>query len=54
VLGGESFAALAEHLQNALWGLGGVPAEHRTDSLSRPPSATSAVMRPRTSPGSYG
>lgn len=34
VLGGESFTALAEHLQNALWGLGGVPAEHRTDSLS--------------------
>ena len=34
VLGGESFAALAEHLQNALWGLGGVPHEHRTDSLS--------------------
>jgi hypothetical protein len=34
VLGGESFAALAEHLQNALWSLGGAPAEHRTDSLS--------------------
>ena len=34
VLGGESFAALAEHLQNALWTLGGVPREHRTDSLS--------------------
>ena len=34
VLGGESFAALAEHLQNALWGLGGVPHERRTDSLS--------------------
>jgi hypothetical protein len=34
VLGGESFTALAEHLQNALWGLGGAPAEHRTDSLS--------------------
>ena len=34
VLGGESFAALAEHLQNALWSLGGVPREHRTDSLS--------------------
>jgi hypothetical protein len=26
--------ALAEGLQNALWSLGGVPAEHRTDSLS--------------------
>jgi transposase len=34
VLGGESFVALAEGLQNALWTLGGVPREHRTDSLS--------------------
>jgi hypothetical protein len=34
VLGGESFTALAENLQNALWTLGGVPGEHRTDSLS--------------------
>ena len=34
VLGGESFTALAENLQNALWTLGGVPCEHRTDSLS--------------------
>lgn len=34
VLGGESFTALAEGLQNALWSLGGVPREHRTDSLS--------------------
>jgi hypothetical protein len=34
VLGGESFVALAEGLQNALWSLGGVPREHRTDSLS--------------------
>ena len=34
VLGGESFTALAEGLQNALWCLGGVPHEHRTDSLS--------------------
>lgn len=34
VLGGESFIALAEGLQNALWFLGGVPREHRTDSLS--------------------
>jgi hypothetical protein len=34
VLGGESFVALAEGLQNALWGLGGAPSEHRTDSLS--------------------
>ena len=34
VLGGESFTALAEGLQNALWTLGGVPHDHRTDSLS--------------------
>ena len=34
ILGGESFVALAEGLQNALWLLGGVPREHRTDSLS--------------------
>ena len=34
VLGGESFEALAAGLQNALWQLGGVPEEHRTDSLS--------------------
>jgi transposase InsO family protein len=34
VLGGESFTALAEGLQNALWSLGGVPKEHRSDSLS--------------------
>ena len=34
VLGGESFVALAEGLQNALWALGGAPMEHRSDSLS--------------------
>ena len=34
VLGGESFAALAEGLQDALWTLGGAPLEHRSDSLS--------------------
>jgi hypothetical protein len=34
VLGGESFIALAEGLQNALWALGGVPQQHRSDSLS--------------------
>ena len=32
--GGESFAALSNGLQQALWTLGGAPAEHRTDSLS--------------------
>ena len=34
VLGGESFVALAQGLQNALWTLGGAPRDHRTDSLS--------------------
>lgn len=34
VLGCESYTALSEGLQNALWKLGGVPEEHRTDSLS--------------------
>jgi len=34
ILGGESFEALSTGLQNALWLSGGVPAEHRTDSLS--------------------
>jgi len=34
VLQGESFVALATGLQDALWSLGGVPHEHRTDSLS--------------------
>lgn len=32
--GGESFLALAQGLQNALWLIGGAPQEHRTDSLS--------------------
>jgi len=34
VLGGESFQSLASGLQDALWMAGGVPLEHRTDSLS--------------------
>jgi len=34
VPGGESYIALAEGLQNALWALGGAPREHRSDSLS--------------------
>jgi hypothetical protein len=34
VQGGESYSALAEGLQNALHKMGGVPLEHRTDSLS--------------------
>lgn len=34
ILGGESYVALAEGLQNALWALGGSPIDHRSDSLS--------------------
>ncbi len=34
VQGGESFQALTSGLQEALWMAGGVPEEHRTDSLS--------------------
>lgn len=34
VLGGESYSALVEGMQNALHQLGGVPVEIRTDSLS--------------------
>jgi len=34
ILGGESYAALANGLENALHLLGGVPREHRSDSLS--------------------
>ncbi len=34
IVGGESYPALAEGLQDALQHLGGAPLEHRTDSLS--------------------
>lgn len=34
VMGGESYTALANGLQKALWCIGGCPKEHRTDSLS--------------------
>lgn len=34
IQGGESFIALSEGLQNALHACGGVPKQHRTDSLS--------------------
>lgn len=34
IKGGESFVALNEGLQNALWRCGGSPKTHRTDSLS--------------------
>jgi hypothetical protein len=33
ILDGESYVALAKGLQFALWTLGGVPREHRSDSL---------------------
>jgi hypothetical protein len=34
IQGGESFIALSEGLQNALFACGGAPRQHRTDSLS--------------------
>jgi len=34
ILGGESFESLSSGLQNAMWRSGGVPATHRSDSLS--------------------
>lgn len=34
ILGGESYVALAQGLQKALWALGGSPLDHRSDSLS--------------------
>jgi len=34
ILGGGRFITLDEGLQNALWSLGGVPDQHRSDSLS--------------------
>jgi len=34
ICGGESFSALTEGIQEALWQFGAVPSEHRTDSLS--------------------
>jgi hypothetical protein len=34
IQGGESFVALSEGLQNALFACGGAPKQHRTDSLS--------------------
>jgi transposase len=40
----ETFEALSEGLQGALWRLGGVPAEHRTDNLS---AATHELKRSR-------
>ena len=40
----ETFESLSEGLQNALWELGGVPTEHRTDRLS---AAVNNLVDPR-------
>jgi hypothetical protein len=45
ILGGESYVALAEGLQNALWAVGGAPKEHRSDSLSAAFRNLDAVAR---------
>src|SRR3546814_9074665 len=49
VLGGESFAALSEHLQDALWKLGGEPRseEHKSEiqSLMRIPYAVFCLKK---------
>jgi hypothetical protein len=42
----ESFESLSEGLQNALWELGGVPLQHRTDSLT-------AAVHPLGSPEEF-
>ena len=44
ILGGESFVALAERLQNALWSAGGAPRQHRTDSLSATSTSTPRLI----------
>ena len=49
VLGGESFTALAENLQNALWALGGVPMSI-APTACQPPIATSMPKLPVMSP----
>ena len=44
----ESFEALSDGLQNALWDLGGVPKRHRTDSLSAAVNNLSATREFQT------
>jgi hypothetical protein len=51
VLGGESFVALAEGLQTALWALGGVCPNSTAATVCRRRSATSIAMPRRTSLG---
>ena len=46
ILGGESYVALAEGLQNAIWALGGAPREHRSAACRRR-SAISMPTRAR-------
>lgn len=48
VCASESFEALADGLQNALWELGGVPRRHRSDSLSAAVNNLSAKREFRT------
>jgi hypothetical protein len=47
VLGGESFVALAEGLQNALWAMGARPSSI-APTAGPPPSATSPATPART------
>ena len=52
VLGGESFVALSSGLQNAVWMMGGVPEEHRTDVSGLPSALYKSVRNLRTIPRS--
>jgi hypothetical protein len=48
VCASESFEALSDGLQNALWELGGVPTRHRSDSLSAAVNNLSATREFQT------
>ena len=48
VCASESFEALSDGLQNALWELGGVPRKHRSDSLSAAVNNLSATREFQT------
>ena len=48
VCASESFEALADGLQNALWELGGVPRKHRSDSLTAAVNNLSAAREFQT------
>jgi hypothetical protein len=45
ILGGESFTAISEGLQNALWQLGGVTKTHRTDRCQATPEIDPLTTR---------